>query len=120
MEDEIFKKCPIDKLKKDFVKLTKNLNDLSEVAKRLEDEYMEQYVFGDAWDEDIEVVTNALEIAEDLLQDIEEERDNISKCMEQAAIEWEENLEKCKAEEKEECTKIENLLKELKKVMSRD
>ena len=92
------------------------MDDVSKVMSELEENYFEQDIFGSRANEDIKVVKSALEVAEEYLFILDEEQSKISLCLEQTAIEWEENLEKCKLDEKEDCDEIEAFLDEIKRM----
>jgi len=118
-KDKLFETCPIDALKEAYTNFTNKINDLVEVAYKLEDDMFGQEFFGSRSEEDIEVVKTALEVAEDYLSRLVEEQTTLSKCLEETTIEWEENLAKCNIEERDDCDEIESFLDEIKKMKGR-
>lgn len=118
-KDEVFEKCPIDKLKKNYVEFTNKINDLVEVTEQLEENYFKQDIFGSSLSEDIKIVSDAIEIADSYLDKLIAEQSTVSKCLEETTIEWEENLAKCNIEERDDCDEIESFLEEIKKMRGR-
>lgn len=118
-KDEVFEKCPINKLKKAYTEFTNKISDLTEVTEKLEEDYIKQHIFGSGAEEDIGIVKTALEIAEEYLWKLDKEQSTFSKCLEEATIEYEENLAKCNIEKRDDCDEIESFLKEIKKMKGR-
>lgn len=118
-KDDVFQKCPIDKLKKAYTEFTEKISDLTEVTEKLEEDYIKQQIFGSEAEEDIDIVRTALGIAEEYLCKLDEEQSNLSKCLEETTIEWEENLAKCNIEKRDDCDEIESFLEEIKEMKGR-
>jgi len=116
---DIIQKCPIDNLREAYTKFTKKINDVIDVASKLEENMFGQEIFGSRSEEDIEVVKVALEVAEDYLAELDEEQSTLSKCLELQQIEWEENVAKCNVETPDDCDKVKAFLDEIKEMRGR-